>query len=58
MLCSFSYHDRVTTSPVRPVVLRNGVGIEDPLRVVLGFLKAPGRCRQILLTSLSPVAGG
>jgi uncharacterized protein DUF6308 len=38
-----SYHDRVTTSRVRPVVLRNGAGIEDPLRVVLGFLKAPGR---------------
>jgi hypothetical protein len=36
----FSYDDRVTTSPVRPVVLRNGAGIEDPLRVVLGFLKA------------------
>jgi hypothetical protein len=33
----------VTTSPVRPVVLRAGVGIQDPLRVVLGFLKAPGR---------------
>jgi hypothetical protein len=39
----FSYDDRVTTSPVRPVVLRNGAGIEDPLRVVLGFLKAPSR---------------
>ena len=38
-----SYDDRVTTSSVRPVVLRNGVGIEDPLRVVLGFLKAPAR---------------
>ena len=38
-----SYDDRVTTSPVRPVVLRSGVGIEDPLRVVLGFLKVPGR---------------
>ena len=24
-------------------MLRNGAGIEDPLRVVLGFLKAPGR---------------
>ena len=33
----------MTTSSVRPVVLRNGVDIEDPLRVVLGFLKAPGR---------------
>jgi len=30
----------VTTSSVRPVVLRNGVGIDDPLRVVLGFLRA------------------
>jgi Family of unknown function (DUF6308) len=33
----------VTTSSVEPVVLRHGVDIEDPLRVVLGFLKAPGR---------------
>jgi Family of unknown function (DUF6308) len=33
----------VTTSSVGPVVLRHGVDIEDPLRVVLGFLKAPGR---------------
>lgn len=39
----FSYYDPVTASPVRPVVLRNGAGIEDPLGVVLGFLKAPGR---------------
>ena len=28
------------TSSIRPVVLRNGVDIEDPLRVVLGFLEA------------------
>ena len=28
------------TSSVRPVVLRNGVDIEDPLGVVLGFLEA------------------
>jgi hypothetical protein len=28
----------MTTSSGRPVVLRNGVEIEDPLRVVLGFL--------------------
>jgi Family of unknown function (DUF6308) len=28
---------------VRPVVLRNGVGIEDPLHVVLDFLQAYGR---------------
>jgi multiple sugar transport system ATP-binding protein len=33
------YGDRVTTSSVRPVALRNGV-IEDPLGVVLGFLEA------------------
>jgi hypothetical protein len=32
--------DGVTTSSVRPVVLRNGVDIEDPLGVVLGFLEA------------------
>ena len=38
-----SYDDRVTTSSVRPVLLRDGAGIEDPLRVVLGFLKSPGR---------------
>ena len=31
------------TSSVRPVVLRNSVDIEDPLKVVLGFLKAPRR---------------
>jgi hypothetical protein len=30
----------VTTSSVRPVVLRNGVDVEDPLEVVLGFLEA------------------
>lgn len=34
------YDDRVTTSSVRPVALRNGVDIDDPLRVVLGFLQA------------------
>jgi Family of unknown function (DUF6308) len=28
------------TSSVRPVVLRNAVEVEDPLRVVLGFLEA------------------
>jgi hypothetical protein len=32
--------DVVTTGSVRPVVLRNDVRIEDPLRVVLGFLEA------------------
>jgi hypothetical protein len=30
----------VTTSSVQPVVLRNGVEIGDPLRVVLGFVAA------------------
>jgi Family of unknown function (DUF6308) len=35
-----TYGNRVTTSSVRPVVLRNGVDIEDPLGVVLGFLEA------------------
>jgi hypothetical protein len=30
----------VTTSSVRPVVLRNGVEIEDPLGVALGFVEA------------------
>jgi Family of unknown function (DUF6308) len=30
----------VTTSSVRPVVLRHGVDIEDPMRVVLGFIDA------------------
>ena len=33
----------MTASPIRPVVLRNGVGIEDPLGVVLGLLPSPGR---------------
>ena len=32
---------RVTANSFPPVVLRNGVDIEDPLSVVLGFLKAP-----------------
>jgi Family of unknown function (DUF6308) len=35
-----TYGDRVTTSSVRPVVLRNGVEMEDPLAVVLGFVEA------------------
>jgi Family of unknown function (DUF6308) len=35
-----TYGDRVTTSSVRPVVLRDGVDIKDPLTVVLGFLEA------------------
>jgi hypothetical protein len=33
----------VTASSARPVVLRNGTEVEDPLEVVLGFLKPPGR---------------
>jgi len=33
----------VTTSPIRPVVLRDGAGIEDPLQVVLGFLEGRRR---------------
>jgi hypothetical protein len=37
------YDEPVTTSSVRPVVLRNGVGIEDPLNVVLASLRAYGR---------------
>jgi hypothetical protein len=41
--CAVFYDDRVTASPIQPVVLRHGVKIEDPLKVVLGFLKAPGR---------------
>lgn len=33
----------MTTSSAGPVVLRNGAEVEDPLRAVLSFLKAPGR---------------
>ena len=40
LFSAVTYDDRVMTSPVRPVVLRDGVGIEDPLRVVLGLLQA------------------
>jgi Family of unknown function (DUF6308) len=39
-LGAVTYDDRVTTSTPSPVVLRNGVVIEDPLGVVLGLLKA------------------
>jgi hypothetical protein len=35
-----AYADEVTTSSVRPIVLRNGVAIENPLKVVLGFIGA------------------
>ena len=33
----------MTASSVRPVVLRNGIEVDDPLGVVLGFLQVPGR---------------
>jgi Family of unknown function (DUF6308) len=36
-----AYDGRVTANSVPPVVLRNGVGITDPLGVVLGFVTAP-----------------
>jgi hypothetical protein len=41
-LCAASgtYDDQVSTSANGPVVLRNGVGIEDPLSVVLNILRA------------------
>ena len=35
-----SYRGWVMTSSVRPVVLRNGVDVEDPLSVVLDFVEA------------------
>jgi Family of unknown function (DUF6308) len=38
---ALTYDDRVTANSFPPVVLRNGVTVEDPLGVVLGFLKAP-----------------
>jgi Family of unknown function (DUF6308) len=37
-----TYGGEVTGSSLRPVVLRNGVRIDDPMRVVLGFLEAYG----------------
>ena len=37
---SGAYDGRVATSSLRPVVLRNGVDVEDPLGVALGFLAA------------------
>jgi hypothetical protein len=37
------YDCRVTASSGWPVVLRDGVDIEDPLRVVLGFVQGPWR---------------
>jgi uncharacterized protein DUF6308 len=42
-VAALTYDDRVTANSFPPVVLRNGVAIEDPLSVVLGFLKAPRR---------------
>jgi len=41
------------TRPVRPVVLRNGVDIEDPLTVALEFLRAYG---HLELRGASPAA--
>src|SRR5262249_27428980 len=38
---AFAYGDRV--SALRPVVLRNGVDVDDPLRVALDFVEAYGR---------------
>jgi hypothetical protein len=38
LYCAFTCDDRMTTSSVRPVALRNGVVIEDALNVVLGYL--------------------
>jgi hypothetical protein len=43
LYCAVTYDDSVATSSIRPVALRNGVNIEDPLRVVLGFLQARRR---------------
>jgi hypothetical protein len=37
------YGEPVTTSPVRPILLRKGIDIEDPLTVALGLLEAYGR---------------
>jgi hypothetical protein len=55
-LCGDYYDEPVTTSSVRPVVLRNGVDIEDPLSVVLDLLRAYGR---LGISSLAqPVAFG
>ncbi|MBV8989394.1 MAG: hypothetical protein JO372_12620 [Solirubrobacterales bacterium] len=45
--------DEVTTSLVRPVVLRNGVDLQDPLTVVLGLLDA---FRYVDLSDASPPA--
>jgi hypothetical protein len=39
----WTYGDVVRTGSARPVVLRNDVRIEDPLRVVLGFLEGQWR---------------
>ncbi len=33
----------IAASPARPVVLRHGAEVDDPLTVVLGFLESPGR---------------
>jgi hypothetical protein len=39
----WAYGDVVTTNSGRPVVLRNDLRIDDPLKVVLGFLEAQWR---------------
>ena len=33
----------MTASPARPVILRHGAEVDDPLTVVLGFLKPRGQ---------------
>ena len=38
-MSAYAAGDLVTTDSIRPVVLRNDVRIEDPLRVVVGFLE-------------------
>ena len=38
-----TYGDPMTASSLRPIVLRNGVAIEDPLGAVLGFVEARWR---------------
>ena len=38
-MAAFTYDDRMTANSLPPAVLRDGVAIEDPLGVVLGFLE-------------------
>lgn len=51
IVAALIYDDRVTANSFPPVVLRNGVAIEDPLSVVLGFLRAPRRSTSATLRS-------